>query len=258
MAQESRWTNGLGMEFALIRAGSFIMGGPPGEPFRTREEVQHEVVISRPFYMQVTEVTQGQWRAIMGSEPSASKACGESCPVERVSWLDCQEFIQKLNKRGEGVYRLPTEAEWEYACRAGTTTSFSWGETPDCDLAMFGNNKRRGVARCAPSIQKRGLRPDSPAPVKSYPPNPWGLFDMHGNVWEWCQDGFGPYPTGKVVDPKGIESGERKVRRGGSWFKYGTFCRSANRNFAHPANRYGTTGFRLVRQVQMTGESGSQ
>jgi|YNPNPStandDraft_1061719.scaffolds.fasta_scaffold05005_6 sulfatase modifying factor 1 len=248
-AQQARLSNALGMEFVLIPAGSFEMGSPPSEPFRDQDEERHMVVITKPFYIQTTEVTQGQWRALMGNNPSHFRGCGDSCPVERVSWLDCQKFIERLNQRRDGRYRLPTEAEWEYACRAGTGTPFHWGDTVDCAKAMFGNNTFRGVTLCVSHIEGRGLKRDSPAPVASYPPNPWGVFDMHGNVWEWCQDWYAPYPRGKVSDPRGADSGETRVRRGGSWFKFGTFCRSANRNFAHPASRYSTTGFRLVREL---------
>lgn len=243
-----RWKNSLGMEFVRIPPGSFMMGSPATELFRDEDEEQHRVTLTRPVYMQVTEVTQGQWKAIMGSNPSFFSNCGDDCPVERVSWNDSARFLDAMNRRGEGRYRLPTEAEWEYACRAGTGTSFSWGEEVDCGKAMFNNNPRRGVAKCLAQVLARGLKPDSPAPVRSYPPNPWGLFDMHGNVWEWCQDWYGPYPKGNVTDPLGPPDGMYKVRRGGSWFKYGTYCRSANRNWAHPASRYSTTGLRLVRE----------
>lgn len=248
-AQQERFSNSLGMEFVLIPAGSFLMGSPPNEPFRDQDESQHKVILTKPFYIQTTEVTQGQWKALMGQNPSYFKGCGDRCPVERVSWFDCQRFVERLNQKGEGRYRLPKESEWEYVCRGGTSSAFHWGEAVDCAKGMFGNNSLRGVAMCVGYIERRGLKRDSPAPVASYPPNPWGVFDMHGNVWEWCEDWYAPYPEGEISDPKGGDSGEMKVRRGGSWFKFGTFCRSANRNFAHPASRYYTTGFRLVREV---------
>jgi formylglycine-generating enzyme len=249
-SQPARVSNSLGMEFVFIPAGTFVMGSPPREAYRDPNESEHEVTLTRPFYMQVTEVTQGQWKALMGSNPSAAKGCGDACPVERVSWRDCIAFIEKLNARQEGRYRLPTEAEWEYACRAGTKTAFSWGDAVNCSLGMFNNNSRRGAGTCLAFLEGRGLKRDSPAPVRSYPANPWGLFDMHGNVWEWCEDWFEPYPTMGLTDPTGPSSGVGRVRRGGSWFKYATFCRSANRNYAHPASRYATTGFRLVRDAQ--------
>jgi sulfatase modifying factor 1 len=243
------FTNSLGMKFVLLPPGSFTMGSPEDEPFRNRDETQHKVVLTRPFYMQTTEVTQSQWERIMGSNPSHFKDCGGNCPVERVSWYDAVRFVEALNLKGEGRYRLPTEAEWEYASRAGTGSMFHWGDEPNCAMGMFNNNSRRGASSCVAHVVTKGLKPDSPAPVASYPPNPWGLFDMHGNVWEWCSDWYGPYPIGEVRDPTGPPSGQYKVRRGGSWFKYATFCRSANRNWAHPASRYSTTGLRLVREA---------
>jgi sulfatase modifying factor 1 len=244
-----RWRNSLGMEFLKIPPGSFMMGSPEKEQFRDEDETPHLVRLTRAFFIQETEVTQAQWKAVMGSNPSFFRDCGDNCPVERVSWNDATRFLEALNGRGEGRYRLPTEAEWEYACRAGSVTPFSWGDAPDCRMGLFNNNPRRGVAKCLAEVLARGLKPGSTAPVRSYPPNKWGLYDMHGNVWEWCQDWYGPYPKGEVTDPKGPEQGSFKVRRGGSWFKYATFGRSANRNYAHPASRYNTTGFRLVREV---------
>jgi formylglycine-generating enzyme required for sulfatase activity len=159
------------------------------------------------------------------------------------------EFIKRLNQMGEGKYRLPTEAEWEYAARAGTTNPFSWGDTIDCDKAMYGNNSIKHNV-CQLYIKSLELQIDAPAPVKSYQPNPWGLYDMHGNVWEWCMDWFGEYKKNSVTDPKGPDSGTMRIRRGGSWFKHGHSCRSANRSFGHQATRYRTTGFRLVRDVR--------
>jgi sulfatase modifying factor 1 len=247
--QPERFTNPLGMEFVRLEAGSFMMGSPPSEPHRDKDETLHKVTLTHPFFMQVTEVTQAQWKALMGSNPSFFKECGDDCPVESVSWFDCREFIEKLNKSTGETYRLPTEAEWEYACRAGTTTAYSWGNTIDCNRAMFQNNTRRDADACLPYVKEHGLKPDSPAPVRSYPANPWGLYDMSGNVWEWCRDWYGPYPQGPVIDPQGPDAGRMKVRRGGSWFMYGLYCRCANRNRSHPATRYRTTGFRLIREV---------
>jgi formylglycine-generating enzyme required for sulfatase activity len=158
------------------------------------------------------------------------------------------KFIKHLNRLGQGTYRLPTEAEWEYAARAGTSAAYSWGDTIDCDKAMYGNNRLKND-ECQFYIKSIRLQIDQPAPVKSYAPNPWGLYDMHGNVWEWCGDWFEEYAKTSVTDPAGPESGSMRIRRGGSWFKYGHFCRSANRSFGHPATRYRTTGFRLVREI---------
>ncbi len=247
-ALEKTFRNSLGMEFVLIQAGTFMMGSPPTEPFRDKEEIQHSVKISHPFYMQTTEVTLAQWRALMGRKLIDPRKGPVNLPVTKVSWYDTRNFIKALNEKHEGTYRLPTEAEWEYAARAGTTTAYSWGDEIDCTRAMYANNSLKSP-QCIDEVKAKGLEPDGPAPVKSYLPNPWGLFDMHGNVWEWCQDRFGPYSRMFQVDPKGPSSGEMRVRRGGSWYRYGYSCRSANRAFANPASRFQTTGFRLVREV---------
>jgi sulfatase modifying factor 1 len=246
IASDKIFQNSLGMEFALIPAGTFAMGSPVGETHRNKDEVQHQVTITKPFYIQTTEVTLGQWRALMGRRLFGRRSGGDR-PVVKVSWYECMNFVEKLNALNEGTYRLPTEAEWEYACRAGNQQSFTWGNTNQCTRAMYGNNSIKSE-ECMPYIKSRGLPVDGPAPVKSYPPNAWGLYDMHGNVWEWCSDWYGAYPPRAVSDPKGPYSGTEKVRRGGSWFKDGWLCRSANRNFGHPASRYRTLGFRIVRE----------
>ena len=241
-------SNTLGMDFVLIRPGSFIMGSPPSEPGHRANERQHKVIITKPFYLQTTEVTLAQWRKVMGRRWLFPRPGPLQGPVTKVSWFDVQDFIAKLNQMGQGRYRLPTEAEWEYACRAGTTTAYFWGDKIDCSQAMFANNELKSP-HCIPYVKSRGLAPDGPAPVKSYPPNAWGLYDMHGNVWEWVADWFGPYPRGPVSDPQGPPDGDYRVRRGGSWFRGPLRLRSANRNYADPASRYRTTGFRLVLEV---------
>jgi formylglycine-generating enzyme required for sulfatase activity len=225
------------------------MGSPEDESGRDPSEQRHRVRIGRPFYMQTTELTLGQWRALMGKKMLFGRKGDDRMPVTRVSWFDAQAFIEKLNARGEGTYRLPTEAEWEYASRAGTTTAYSWGDTIDCEKAMYANSPMK-FDQCVDLHRAQGLPVNEPAPVKSYGPNPWGLYDMHGNVWEWCQDWYGPYPQGSQIDPKGPESGVNRIRRGGSWFGLGPICRSANRAYGHPAQRLRTTGFRLVREVE--------
>jgi formylglycine-generating enzyme required for sulfatase activity len=247
---EKRFTNSVGMEFVLIPAGVFMMGSPPDEPSRNKDEVQHQVTVSKPFYLQTTEVTLKQWRALMGKRFFGlfrRKGKGDN-PIVKVSWYDCVDFIKKLNALNEGVYRLPTEAEWEYASRAGSQTAYSWGKDIDCTKAMYSNNTLKSED-CVDYVKSRGLATDGPAPVKSYPPNAWGLYDMHGNVWEWVQDWYGEYPNTAITDPKGVETGTERIRRGGSWFKYGRACRSANRNFAHPATKHNTLGFRVVREA---------
>lgn len=248
-ALEKTITNSIGMEFVLIPDGSFKMGSPQDEPDRRQNEIEHQVTIKQPFYMQATEVTVKQWRAIMGKRFFFKKKGTDHMPVVKVSWQDCIDFIQKLNALNEGVYRLPTEAEWEYACRAGATSAYAWGKTIDCNNAMYANNTLKTDA-CVNDVKSKGLPADQPAPVKSYEPNAWGLYDMEGNVWEWCQDWYGPYVKDAVVDPRGPSSGSDKVRRGGSWYGTGTRCRCANRNLSNPANRYQTTGFRLVREAE--------
>ncbi len=254
-ALEKTLTNSLGMEFALIPAGTFTMGSPPDEPGRERDEVIHTAKISQPFYLQITEVTVKQWRLIMGKPFFGGKKGSEDMPVVKVSWQDCIKFIKKLNARNDGVYRLPTEAEWEYACRAGNTTAYGIGDSIDCNSAMYANNTLKS-SDCVDAVKSKGLPPDQPAPVKSYAPNALGLYDMQGNVWEWCEDWYYPYKPAVAVKPQSqgeapsIETGTDKVRRGGSWYGTGGRCRCANRNYSHFANRYQTTGFRLVREIK--------
>ena len=237
--------NSIDMEFVLIPAGKYVMGTPSHEPYRSETEVQHEVTISSPFYMQSTEVTLKQWRTIMGERVFGKIKGPDNVPVAKVSWYDCIEFLKGLNALGQWSYRLPTEAEWEYACRAGSTAAFSWGDGIDCRMAMYSNNTVKS-RQCIDYVKSKGLPGNGPAPVKSYNSNDWGLYDMHGNVWEWCWDWFGEYGTKHQVDPAGPESGTHKIRRGGSWFGDMHLCRSANRNYGHPASRYRTTGFRVV------------
>jgi formylglycine-generating enzyme required for sulfatase activity len=246
LASDKVFRNSLGMEFVLIPEGTFIMGSPQDEPHRSKSEVQHPVTISRPFYMQTTEVTLKQWWSVMGKRFFGRRKGTDDMPVTRVSWHDCMKFIKKLNAQKEGVYRLPTEAEWEYACRAGTSTAYSWGNRIDCTKAMYSNNSSKSGG-CLKYIKSREMAVDGAATVKSYLPNAWGLYDMHGNVWEWCINWYGDYPARAVTDPLGPDSGTGKIRRGGSWFGDEYLCRSANRNIGHPASRYRTTGFRLVR-----------
>jgi formylglycine-generating enzyme required for sulfatase activity len=250
-AQEKEFRNSIGLEFVLIPAGVFLMGSPGDELHRNSDERQYKAEVSSSFYMQTTEVTRRQWTSLMGRKWLAffRRKGNDDRPVVKVSWHDCMKFIDKLNELGEGVYRLPTEAEWEYACRAGSQTAYSWGNTIECDQAMFCNNTLKST-RCIPYIEEKGLAVDQPAPVKSYAPNAYGLYDMHGNVWEWCSDWYGKYPSGPTKDPRGPNSGKFRVRRGGSWFKQGWLCRSANRNYGHPATREPTLGFRVIKELQ--------
>jgi formylglycine-generating enzyme required for sulfatase activity len=233
--------NSLGMTFVLIPAGTFMMGSPEDEPGRFAErEVRHEVTLTQPYYMQTTQVTQGQWESVMGNNPSHFKDGGPNCPVENVSWEDTQAFISKLNQQeSTGKYRLPTEAEWEYACRAGTEGPFYFGNCLSTDQANYnGNYPLEGC----PKGERRGKT----TPVGNFECNKYGLYDMHGNVLEWCQDWLGDYPTSAVTDPTGPENGAYRVLRGGSWFYYARNCRSAYRLRYGPGYRYRDTGFRLV------------
>jgi formylglycine-generating enzyme required for sulfatase activity len=210
-----------------------MMGSPSSEPGRDIDERQHQVTISQPFFMQTTEVTQGQWKRLMGSNPSHFSSCGDDCPVENVSWNDVQDFIVKLNRQeGTDKYRLPTETQWEYAARAGMQTRFSSGDD-DTDLSRTGWYRGNSGLKTHPVGQKI--------------PNTWGLYDMHGNVWEWVQDWKGDYPSGSLTDPEGPSSGSRRVYRGGAWYYNAKICRSANRNDIDPGGRGSGLGFRLLR-----------
>ena len=216
------------LEMVLIPAGKFKMGSPTTEVGRHNGETQHEVTLTKQFYMGKYEVTQEQWEGVMGINPS-TKSKGAKLPVTSVSWEDCQEFIKKLNTKTNGGYRLPTEAEWEYACRAGTTTSYSFGDI----LMKSDANVDMGL---------------STKVVGSYKPNAFGLYDMHGNVWEWCEDWREDYPLGAVTDPKGPATGENRILRGGSFFDNVLSARSSYRfNYSPTLRNYLLYGFRLAR-----------
>ena len=234
--------NSLSMEFVYIPPGAFMMGGAlsPSEvekryggeaKWYKGEQPQHRVILTSGFYMQTTEMTQRQWKAVMGSNPSSNK--GDDLPVERISWNDVQKFIRKLNQReGSNKYRLPTAAEWEYACRAGSATLFYFGsdESKLGEYAWYRGNSGRRTHRVA---QKK--------------PNAWGLFDMHGNVWEWCQDWYGDYSSGSVTDPKGPSGGSNRVSRSGGWNNIPRDVRSVHRGASNPDHRLDNLGFRLLR-----------
>jgi formylglycine-generating enzyme required for sulfatase activity len=232
--------NSIGMKFVLIPDGTFTMGSPSNEPERESDETLHRVTISKPFYMQTTEVTQGQWREFMRSNPSLFKNCGDDCPVEMVSWNDVRDFIRNLNqKEGTDKYRLPTEAEWEYACRVGTETPFYFGDCLSTDQANY--NGIFSMPGCA-----KGEYRSRTLPVGSFQPNGWGLYDMHGNVAEWCKDWSGDYPSGHVTDPTGPSSGQYRVLRGGSWGYSAGNTRSAYRSVYFPGGRGLSNGFRVA------------
>jgi formylglycine-generating enzyme len=233
--------NKLGMKFFFIPPGSFRMG----IDFQSEEKKAftslHQVILTKGLYMQTTEVTQGQWEKLMGNNPSFFESCGDDCPVEQVSWNDVQEFIKRLNEvEGSNKYRLPTEAEWEYACRAGTETPFSFGRCLSTEQANYWG--KYPFVGC-----KKGLYRDKPDLVNNFPPNAWGLISMHGNVWEWCEDWFGEYPEDTATDPLGPPAGSLRVIRGGGWNSYANACRSGNRSGSDPTKRFANLGFRLVR-----------
>ena len=217
--------------FRWCPPGKFMMGSPADEPNRSNDESQRQVTLSKGFWMLETEVTQSMWESVMENNPSRFK--GEKLPVERVSWNDCQEFIKKLNELKVAPvgykFSLPTEAQWEYACRAGTATAYHFGDTLTQQQANFGQDWDTAKTE----------------EVGSYPANAWGLKDMHGNVWEWCADWYGDYPSGAVTDPTGAERGLLRVFRGGSWYVNAQYCRSAFRRNFIPASRFYNIGLRL-------------
>jgi formylglycine-generating enzyme required for sulfatase activity len=223
-------TNSIGVELRLLPAGTFTMGDSEVDLIAT----PHRVTLTKPFYMGVHEVTNAQWKRVMGSVPSKWKV--DDVPVELVSWEEVREFCGKLSalpeeRKAGRVYRLPTEAEWEYACRAGTTTKYSFGDDERLfgDFGWFDGNSG-----------------DKAHPVGTKKPNPWGLYDMHGNVWEWCSDWIGNYPDGELTNPKGPSSGSYRVYRGGNWGSEAWRCRSAYRFRYDPSPRIISLGFRLA------------
>jgi formylglycine-generating enzyme required for sulfatase activity len=247
-------TNSIGMKLVLIPKGTFTMGSPESEILRREDEVQHEVTISKDYCLGVYEVTQGQYQKVMGTNPSyfqsrkgydsvvIPNSDSSMYPVEHVSWDDAVEFCERLSElpeeRNAGrVYRLPTEAEWEYACRAGSTTAFSFGEDSKSlgDHAWFMRNGNGQVGKKKP--------------------NAWGLYDMHGSMWEWCSDRYAEYPKSAVSDPAGPSKGSFHVRRGGSFANDASICRSARRLGRNPRNFNDFIGFRVA--LSPSGISGS-
>ncbi|MHB9296312.1 putative Serine/threonine-protein kinase Pkn1 [Pillotina sp. SPG140] len=242
--QEQKHVEAMG--FVLIKAGIFIMGSPEHEQERRDDEVQHQVTISKDFYIGKYPVTQKEWIEVMGNNPS--KFRGYNLPVEHVPWSAAISYCNKRSQR-EGLslsytvkkdksviwnknadgYRLPTEAEWEYACRAGTTTAFSTGENITTDQANYSGERT--------------------TPVGTFNPNPWGLYDIHGNVWEWCWDWYGEYDNAPQIDPTGTSTGCDRVSRGGSWSYNAGYLRSACRGRVTSSYRFIPLGFRLVRPI---------
>jgi len=240
-------TDGVsGMSFLELPPGRFTMGSATSEAGRNEDETLHDVTISKPFYIGQFEVTQQDWRAVVGTSPSTFKDCGARCPVESVTFEEVQQFIEKLNARrpasGPALrYRLPTEAEWEYACRAGTTGPFSTGENITTAQANYNGKFPYNAAAAGDYKQK-------PAPVGSFPLNPWGLADMHGNVWEWTSDWYAPYRESSVdgIDPHGAASGDKRVIRGGSWYFDANSARCGLRYTHAPKDKGFSLGFRLA------------
>jgi formylglycine-generating enzyme required for sulfatase activity len=232
------------MTFNEIPAGTFMMGSPESEEDREDDEHQHQVTISKAFYMQTTEVTQGQWKAVMGTEPWKGEDYikeGANYPAVYVSWNDAVAYCKKLSEKEGKTYRLPTEAQWEYACRAGTKTTWSFGNDEKAlgDYAWYDKNAWDIDEKYAHQV---GLKK----------PNAFGLYDMHGNVWEWCHDYYGEdyYKQSPKKDPTGPASGSSRVLRGGSWwFDHARYARSALRSGLVAAYRYSLCGFRLVREL---------
>jgi hypothetical protein len=225
--------------FRWIAPGEFAMGSPSTEAERDGDEIPHPVVLTRGFWLADTACTQALWQAVMGSNPSRFQDDAEN-PVEQVSWNEVQEFLARLNGQVEGLgARLPTEAEWEYGCRAGTATPFWFGHTITPEQVNYdGNHPYAGGAQ--------GLYRQRTVPVKALPANGWGLYQMHGNVWEWCADGYGAYGDGEAIDPVGPAASANRVLRGGSWFSYGRHSRSACRLRYVPGYRNVYIGFRLA------------
>jgi formylglycine-generating enzyme required for sulfatase activity len=234
-------TNSIGMKLVLIPKGTFMMGSPESEEGRRENESQHEVTISNDYYLGAYEVTQTQYQTVIGNNPSCYQGAlvgnqNADLPVENVSLDDAVEFCKKLSelpeeKKAGRVYRLPTEAQWEYACRAGSKTIYSFDDEEGL-LPEYGWFKRNSSQR----THTVGL----------LEPNAWGLYDMHGNVWEWCSDWYGEYPKGAVSDPTGPTMGTDRVNRGGCWLYLAANCRSASRNWAKSSYQDGLLGFRVA------------
>jgi formylglycine-generating enzyme required for sulfatase activity len=256
VCRPSDFVNSFGMAFNLIPAGNFTMGSPSDETGHSADEIQHDVTLTQAFYMQTTEATQWQWEAVMGSNPSYFVSCGGDCPVEQVTWNDIQAFLSALNRLGQGTYRLPTEAEWEYAARSGSTTGLDNENNLgliDCSydynlnlLGWYCYNSGVSYTGCWDNSTNGGSTCSGPNPVAQKSANPWHLYDMHGNVWEWVQDWYDTYDSVPAIDPTGPENGSNRVGRSGSWYNDAGTCRSASRGGNTPNHLDINLGARLV------------
>ena len=229
------------MKLVHIPPGKFLMGSPKSQPGRSKNEVQHPVTIVQPFYMQSTEVTQEQWTTVMGTQPWQDQdhsKTGADYPATFVSWNDAVQYCEKLSEQENAEYRLPTEEEWEYACRAGTTTAYSFGDDFGelGKYAWFAENTSNANEAHAHRVGQKQ-------------PNPWGLYDMHGNVWEWCQDRYDAYPGDPDTNPFQRRGFVYRVWRGGSWFSRHQHIRSAHRSGNEPGWRHRNFGFRVVQKI---------
>jgi formylglycine-generating enzyme required for sulfatase activity len=246
-------TNVVTMNMVWIPPGTFVMGSPTSEALREDNETQHTVTLTHGFYMGKYEVTQGEYLVLMGSNPSYWTG-DLNRPVELVDWYDATNYCVQLTQQEQAagrlpagwVYRLPTESEWEYACRAGTTTALHYGNALHGGTANFYSYYEYDAAIGDIYISNPTTYVGRTTALGSYQPNGWGLYDMHGNVLEWCRDWYGSYPTGSVTDPQGAASGSYRVFRGGGWYDYGRYCRSAYRGYYAPSFRDSGIGFRVV------------
>jgi len=226
-----------GMTFVRLGPGTFRMGTPPDEDEREAQELLHTVSLT-PFYLSRYEVTQAEWQRVMGHNPSQFQDCGPRCPVENVNWFEVQQFIRRLNAESQPGFRLPTEAEWEYACRAGGGLPFGTTDTLSAADANINGN--------FPYHAPKGVMRGRPMVVGQFAANPWGLFDMSGNVWEWMEDWTCPYSAGDQTDPVGRCGSDTRVIRGGSWLFDGASARCGLRYTHRPQDRGYSLGVRLA------------
>jgi uncharacterized protein (TIGR02996 family) len=225
------------MRFAWVPPGAFLMGSHPFEEGRQAGEPQHKVKLSKGYFLGVHQVTQAQWQAVMGGNPSHFN--GDNLPVEQVSWDDCQAFCKQVGAKIGQQFRLPTEAEWELACRAGTTTPYFFSETISTDQVNYDGNSTGGEG-------KKGVSRNQTTTVGSFSSNAWAMCDLHGNVCEWCSELYRPHHEETIVDPAYSNFGGARILRGGSWNDSPHSCRSAKRHWCKPTDRYSSHGCRVV------------